>query len=144
MANTCGDCTLCCKLLGVVELQKPVGDWCGHCRNTPPRGCDIYSTRPQTCRNFMCGWLVWNFPEKYKPNRSHVIISDSAELDIFVVHVDPKYPDAHTTGAGAELLKLVTEKHSVLIVKGNKFIVRAKNSTDEARINSLLKEIYQL
>jgi hypothetical protein len=26
----CKDCTLCCKLLGIAELEKPRATWCTH------------------------------------------------------------------------------------------------------------------
>ena len=42
--RTCGDCTLCCKVMAIEELAKPVGTWCPHCK--PGRGCRIYPDRP--------------------------------------------------------------------------------------------------
>jgi len=29
--RACGNCTLCCKVNGVPELEKPVDEWCKHC-----------------------------------------------------------------------------------------------------------------
>ena len=29
--NQCGTCTLCCKLVHVHEIEKPIGKWCPHC-----------------------------------------------------------------------------------------------------------------
>jgi hypothetical protein len=29
-AKSCGDCGLCCKLMGVTALEKPAGKWCRH------------------------------------------------------------------------------------------------------------------
>jgi hypothetical protein len=54
--RSCGGCTMCCKVLGITELQKPVGKWCKHCEIG--YGCRIYETRPAECRTFHCAWLV--------------------------------------------------------------------------------------
>lgn len=90
----CGNCSMCCKLLHVIELDKPANQWCEHCR--PGRGgCSIYDTRPHICRNFACGWLMSATvgPEWY-PLLSHMILS----LGVFngvqtvTVTVDPKFP----------------------------------------------------
>jgi hypothetical protein len=43
--RSCGDCTLCCKVMAVEALGKPAGSWCSHCK--PGRGCLIYETRPE-------------------------------------------------------------------------------------------------
>ena len=44
-ARACGNCSLCCKLLAIAELNKPIDTWCPHAR--PGRGgCSIYPDRP--------------------------------------------------------------------------------------------------
>lgn len=54
------------------ELQKPQGY---RCRNAQPdNGCAIYSTRPNTCRQFNCGWRLLRFVrEPLRPDRSGVL-----------------------------------------------------------------------
>lgn len=50
----CGDCTACCTVLAVTELQKPMRYACQHlCRD----GCRVYLERPAGCRQFNCLWL---------------------------------------------------------------------------------------
>ena len=39
--KTCGDCGLCCKLLGIEAIKKAPGQWCGHFRKGVG-GCGIY------------------------------------------------------------------------------------------------------
>lgn len=56
MTRTCGDCSLCCNLLGVPELAKPVCKWCKHVKKGI--GCGIYEDRPTCCREFSCDWIV--------------------------------------------------------------------------------------
>ena len=55
--RSCGDCSMCCKLLKIEEdeINKPANQWCKHCR--PGAGCTIYNDRPLVCRAF-CLWLV--------------------------------------------------------------------------------------
>jgi hypothetical protein len=58
--RTCGDCSLCCKLLEISaerapEVAKPAGQWCKNCVQP---GCSIYDRRPALCRDFKCMWLL--------------------------------------------------------------------------------------
>ena len=54
--KSCGDCGLCCKIMGVTALEKPAGRWCRHFGKTT--GCAIYEDRPNDCRVFNCLWLL--------------------------------------------------------------------------------------
>jgi hypothetical protein len=92
----CGQCTLCCKLLEVSEIEKPQGKWCKHC--TPGKGCNIYDDRPDLCKVWYCGWRMWERlgPEWY-PRRSKIVIdpgglSQHPESKV-EVYVDPGYPN---------------------------------------------------
>src|SRR4051794_24207443 len=38
--RSCGTCTLCCKVVGVLEIDKPGGVWCRHC--VSGKHCAIY------------------------------------------------------------------------------------------------------
>lgn len=53
--NLCGGCTMCCKIMGVTELNKPANSWCTKC--TKGVGCSVYETRPTSCVEFKCVWL---------------------------------------------------------------------------------------
>ena len=66
----CGECRLCCKIMGVPELDKPMNVWCKHVCNT---GCSIYEKRPQSCRDFVCVWLGGLTPEKERPDKVKVV-----------------------------------------------------------------------
>ncbi len=52
--RTCGDCTACCTVLAVTELRKPMR-WA--CQHVACGGCQVYDTRPPSCREFNCLWL---------------------------------------------------------------------------------------
>lgn len=55
--NSCGGCTACCTTHGVPEIKKPPREKCSLCGD---RGCSIYETRPESCRDFECHWLLGN------------------------------------------------------------------------------------
>jgi hypothetical protein len=89
----CGTCTLCCKVLTVEELRKPNGQWCPHC--VKGRGCAIYSDRPNECRRFQCGYLLWPaLGEHWLPARSKLVVAFKPDGKEIVVHVDPGVPNA--------------------------------------------------
>lgn len=93
--RSCGDCTLCCKLLAVAELTKPRDVWCAHCK--PGRGCLIYETRPRNCRLFHCGYLKSaDLAEEWKPSRSRIVLAPETGVNRIVAFVDPARPDAWT------------------------------------------------
>ena len=82
----CGDCSLCCKVLGIPELNKPKDEWCPNF--AAGIGCRIYGTRPPSCHNFICRWLSDPMmgPE-WKPSVCKMVVDSKPSL--FVVHVDP-------------------------------------------------------
>lgn len=107
--RTCGDCTLCCRLVPLEELDKPAGQRCEHqCR----AGCRIYDHRPMSCALWNCRWLVNDdTAELRRPDRSHYVIDimpdyvratnndrpqDPARtIPVIQIWIDPAYPDAH-------------------------------------------------
>jgi len=91
MHKSCGDCTLCCKVMAIEQLAKPVSSWCPHCK--PGRGCLIYDNRPAECRSFNCLWLVDDQLAQYwKPSKSRLVLTTSE--DGIEVRCDPGFPDA--------------------------------------------------
>jgi hypothetical protein len=95
-ARHCGACTLCCKVLTIEELGKPNGQWCPHCIRG--RGCSIYSSRPNECRGFQCGYLMWPaLGEHWLPARSKLVVALKPDGMEIVIHVDPGVPNAWRT-----------------------------------------------
>jgi hypothetical protein len=92
MSRVCGTCTLCCKLMGIRELDKPRGVWCAHC--SPKSGCDIYPERPGECRDFVCAWLGdEGLGDEWKPDKSRMVLVPDQQNNRYVVYVDPAMPD---------------------------------------------------
>ena len=89
----CGTCTLCCKVMTVEALGKPNGQWCPHC--IKGRGCAIYPDRPNECRTFNCGYLLWpELGEHWLPARSKLVVAFKPDGKEIIVHVDPGVPHA--------------------------------------------------
>jgi len=150
--NQCGDCTLCCKLLGVRELAKPPMQWCQHC--SIGVGCRIYERRPNECRNFDCLWLLnqtQDLLNELKPSECHVVLSDlqteinktlpGLEIDdrrIMLVYVDPDYPNAHKVGKMKEFLDELLSNGTELVIvnKGKKLLMKWGSVMDDEGLTS--------
>ena len=91
--RACGTCTLCCKLLGIPELDKARNEWCRHC--DIGRGCRIYGERPSACREFYCAYLTSPMlGERWFPARSKMVVAAEDDGERIVIHVDPARPNA--------------------------------------------------
>jgi len=66
----CGDCRECCIVLEIKEINKPAGVFCD---KLCAKGCGIYESRPNECRNFECLWLTGQIPKRMKPNTVHAV-----------------------------------------------------------------------
>jgi uncharacterized protein len=108
MSHVCGDCTLCCTLLHVKELEKPSHTKCVHLIQgiaTRP-GCSVYHKRPQSCKDFECLWLQEDdMPPELRPDRSHVVLWVTSNSEIIIASVDPQYPLAYKQGEMGRLLQ---------------------------------------
>ena len=56
--RACGPCTACCVVLkiDVPQLRKKARVPCQHLTGS---GCGIYASRPPVCREFLCGWRLF-------------------------------------------------------------------------------------
>lgn len=68
----CGECTACCTVLAIAELDKPAGVPCEHLGD---RGCGIYAARPKACREFQCAWRIGVGTVEQRPDRTGVVLS---------------------------------------------------------------------
>jgi hypothetical protein len=92
--RSCGDCSLCCKLIRVEAFAKPPGTWCTHCA-PGGGGCRIYDRRPTECRKFYCAWLVSpSLGEHWRPNKCKMVLRVESDGTLIAVHVDPSDPTA--------------------------------------------------
>ncbi len=69
----CGGCKACCTTNAIVELNKPVRT---HCRYECDTGCRRYKTRPQSCRDFNCMWILGLGDESGRPDKIGLFVED--------------------------------------------------------------------
>ena len=89
----CGGCTMCCKLLGVEELETPPLGWCPNCDTK--KGCGIYQDRPTECRQFYCEYLLDGaVGEHWRPSKCKMVVVLEDYSNALVIHIDPSRPHA--------------------------------------------------
>lgn len=106
MTRQCGQCTLCCKLVPVAEMDKVAGQRCRHQRLS--KGCAIYAKRPLVCRMWNCRWLTDDdTADLSRPDHSHVVIDSTPDyvtavgedgrrqtVPVLQLWCDPRHPEA--------------------------------------------------
>ena len=100
--RSCGDCTLCCKLVPVPALKKEANEWCKHC--AIGEGCKIYKDRPLDCQAFECFWHAGLTLEEYKPNKVGFYMTADSPNDAAMGMVKV-YTERHRLGATIRKLK---------------------------------------
>lgn len=108
MQRECGSCSLCCKLLYVPELNKPIDTWCPNCR-PGHRGCTVYSSRPSHCERFTCLWLDGRVDEHWFPARCKMMLTQRKEKQL-IVTVDPNFPNAWRQEPYYSTLRAITNR----------------------------------
>lgn len=111
----CGDCTVCCTIMNVEELSKPAQVPCEHAN----KGCEIYETRPQSCRNFQCLWSN-NFiegDERRRPDKLGLMFNYGETKEVGgVVIAWEVWKDASTEPQALYVLQKL-KRYKVLIVR---------------------------
>jgi hypothetical protein len=120
--RVCGDCGLCCKLIGIDELDKPAGRWCDHWK--AGGGCSIYAQRPGECRSFLCGWMEnGRLGDEWKPTQSRIVLYMTEGNRLFA-HVDPNFSNAWRQKPYYEALKTWARQG---LAEGIRVIVRVND-----------------
>lgn len=75
-SRNCGECTVCCSGWLRAEIHGHHMGGGVACHFLKREGCGIYESRPQVCRDFVCGWLMPGspFPDHWRPDKIGVII----------------------------------------------------------------------
>jgi hypothetical protein len=128
--RSCGTCTLCCKVVSVLEIDKPGGVWCPHC--VSGRRCAIYESRFLSCRAFYCQWMLEEgLGPEWKPDRAKFVLVKSDAGRHISVCVDPGYPSVWRRSPyyenlkrwAAEGVRMLPDLHFVNAMIGNRCIV---------------------
>ncbi len=94
MSRSCGECTLCCRVLRVDELAKLAGAPCPKLRAQPP-GCGIHPIRPRICREYACLWLRGGLEEGDRPDRLGALLDVVSRGGVPELRVVEAEPGAH-------------------------------------------------
>jgi hypothetical protein len=128
--NMCSKCSLCCTMLEVPELNKPIGQKCIYNIDL----CVIYDNRPDSCKKFECGWLKHNLNFKLRPDKCHVIFEKIFINPIYIALVDPEYPDSWKDDMVFTLINEMIRTNYAVVIKINnkleKFFVPKKQTKD--------------
>lgn len=148
MAGKCGDCSLCCTVMGIHDLvpPKPMGVKCSNCfkmrlgSGPATYGCGIYETRPESCSTYECVWLasqhtphVEPMPREMRPDKIHALINPTATDDCLIVEMDPRFPMAWKYGPLADWIKAMLRQAQYLI-DGGKTPIKVIISTGAERM----------
>jgi hypothetical protein len=108
----CGDCDLCCSVMGIIELEKPAATRCPH----QCGGCSIYGSHPPTCQSFECLWRQGAFKDEHQPNKLGLIFfSDPDNAKIIHCLVDHERLDCWREPEAMKVISAISGKFVVLI-----------------------------
>jgi hypothetical protein len=139
--RSCGDCSLCCKLIRVDAFAKPPGTWCSHCA-PGSGGCTIYDRRPMECRNFLCAWMVSpSLGEPWRPNKCKLVLRVESDGKLIAVHVDPSDPTAWRREPYFQKLKqfaidgLKTDQQVIVYIKSRVIVIFPNKEVEVGTMN---------
>lgn len=136
-SRACGECGLCCKLMGVAALDKPPGRWCRHFRRAS--GCDAYRQRPDDCRIFNCLWLLTEaLDEKWKPTQAGFLMHAEAGGARLIVECDPARPHDWKRSPYHETLVLWAEAGQEVLVFAGRRGVRLGAAGRESPVRRMI------
>lgn len=103
----CGGCTLCCELLPVQWLNKPVNVMCAYCDH----GCTIQDTKDQECKDFNCMYAqVKGIPVDLRPDNCKVIFEKHPD-NLIIATLDARYELSET--AKKQIASFVKQGYTV-------------------------------
>lgn len=134
----CGECTVCCTLCRVPELNKLEGITCKYC----DKGCKIYSDRPLSCSTYKCEWLKSDMSESLRPDKSGAMIEVYPQMVALMLA-----PWQKIETLGVEVLKMIddyVEKGLPVIATGQFAKLPDDMTAQEAkdRLVATVKETY--
>lgn len=135
----CRNCTLCCELPKIAELDKPLYH---ACRFKGATGCTIHGdpSRPEVCRAFECRYVQVNRPDAAPqhvrvphPSDAGAYFFEVAGTKDFLLHVDPKRPEVWKRSSIPAYLRPYFEKGFVVTVvdRGYRFAFSVASAWDQ-------------
>jgi hypothetical protein len=127
MAGLCQDCTGCCTVFEVKDVQKPFGVPCKHLGPSlfGGAGCQIYADRPPACQRYVCLWLdsqrrkdVEKFGENMRPDVCKVVLGWpwGEERDTLFVYPYPGHDNAWRAEPVGSYLRMILARGAKVVV----------------------------
>lgn len=108
----CSGCTLCCTVLNIPSTDSPIGELCKYCNRG--KGCKIYDTRPQECKEFKCAYAqVKGASINTRPDKCGVVFERVGE-QIFIGTIDPNTKRLKSAANG-QISSFLEEGFSVIL-----------------------------
>ena len=128
--NECGECTVCCTLSVVEELNKGAGEDCKLCKNN---GCSIYGKHPQVCKDFECAYLQGVADIELRPDKCGIMFFKKSDR-IFTGALVPGVPV--TNVAKGQIDAFNQQGYSVILLnlEEKKPLIKLANGHNEQEI----------
>lgn len=147
MTRMCGPCSLCCKVLGIEELNKPKNVWCVNAKRG--HGCVVHETIiPQSCIDFVCMWLEkehkdGGLREEFRPDKIHAVLTWLPKGSPGIcVRVDPGYPNSHKIFPLSAFIDYVRQKVVLVVVVGEHYYQKIEDKWVELAYTSGIDNIF--
>ncbi|MDG2333441.1 MAG: hypothetical protein P8Q97_04380 [Myxococcota bacterium] len=114
VARACGECSLCCRVLRVDELDKLGGVPCVH-QDVDAPGCSVHAQRPNICRSYRCLWLSGGLEEGDRPDRLGAVVDVVADGSLVRLEIRSLLPGAFD--ASPRLAAIAEEYRSSMPVR---------------------------
>lgn len=101
----CGDCTVCCEVMGFTGKWKPfdryneaeefdiVYDEWSDCNKLCSIGCSIHKSHPRICKEFLCSYITEELPDDHRPNLCGIVAYHNPEHDeVWLISTDKETP----------------------------------------------------
>ena len=139
--KNCDGCTECCYSLPINESEfvKQEGVMCTHC----DKGCTIYDTRPESCKEFNCVYLVTNTDESLRPDKTNVIF-EMIYTKIYLALVRKEFLDSWRTKLITDYINKLNEEGISVVVSSfeNGLIeVFTAHNHNEEKVLEMIKKV---
>jgi hypothetical protein len=116
--RNCGECSACCRLPEIQEINKPPATPCQHlCAKG--YGCKIYENRPQMCADYKCCWLMGFGAKSDIPEKSKVLVESKDTQFGLVMVAKSLCPGATETEAGRRAINRIAKNSICLVTNDN-------------------------
>lgn len=138
-SRPCGECTACCTVLAIAELDKPIGITCVH---ASLKGCGTYETRPKSCREYLCLWKLGFGTMEERPDRLGLVMSpmNPGTPGYPAATVHELWPDAFDDAAA--FLEETASRQPLLLIRDG--MVRAILGPEDLLLGSMKGEIEKI